>query len=256
MPRATIQKLTCGAIGRLLRPITAPGLIVSNAYTPVSKSEQPRPQPRNDLSIGLSCVSPGWLYLPARVRLPDLDQHVAHRRARAVDHAAFDANVLALGLRAGQHVGEVLVEDVEAGLLRREADVDVRSRRLRRRFLHVGELVHRVMVTPAPSRRRIAPGSRTTSRASRAARCRTGSASESSCTPALRSSGAISCCTAASFGIERRIGHVAISGSPAKYICVTSRCAQPVPNSEKWMCAGARRCRGCATDTAPGLIVR
>ena len=24
-----IQKLTCGAIGRLLRPITAPGLIVS-----------------------------------------------------------------------------------------------------------------------------------------------------------------------------------------------------------------------------------
>ena len=37
------------------------------------------------------------------------------------------------------------------------------------------------------------------------------------------------------------------SGSSGKYICVTSRCVNARPNSEKWMCAGRHALRGCPT---------
>jgi hypothetical protein len=35
-----------------------------------------------------------------------------------------------------------------------------------------------------------------------------------------------------------KIGSMASRGSPGKNICVMSRCANALPNSEKWMCAG------------------
>jgi hypothetical protein len=43
MPRATIQKFTCGTITRPLRPSTGPGLMVSKVYTPLPRPEQRRP---------------------------------------------------------------------------------------------------------------------------------------------------------------------------------------------------------------------
>jgi hypothetical protein len=37
---------------------------------------------------------------------------------------------------------------------------------------------------------------------------------------------------------ELKIGSSEKSGSPGKYICVTRRCVNARPNSEKWMCRG------------------
>ena len=45
MPRATIQKVTCGAIRRPSTKGTRPGLIVSKRYSPVTPSVGWRPQP-------------------------------------------------------------------------------------------------------------------------------------------------------------------------------------------------------------------
>jgi len=69
-----------------------------------------------------------------RIGLPDLEQDIAQRRARAVDYPTLDADALALRLRPGEHVGKVLLEDLEAGLLRRKPDVNIRSRGLRGRL--------------------------------------------------------------------------------------------------------------------------
>ena len=52
-----------------------------------------------------------------------------------------------------------------------------------------------------------------------------------------------------------KIGSWAKSGSPGKYICVTSRCANAVPSSEKWMCAGRQALWWLPQGYAPGLIV-
>jgi hypothetical protein len=59
------------------------------------------------------------------IRLPDLKEDVPSGRAHAVEDAAFDANALALRLGRDEHVGEVLLKDVEPDLLRDEADVDI-----------------------------------------------------------------------------------------------------------------------------------
>jgi len=53
-----------------------------------------------------------------------------------------------------------------------------------------------------------------------------------------RSNRQIMRCLAAASGTELKIGSWANSESPGKYICVTSRCVNAHPNSEKWMCAG------------------
>src|SRR5438270_9446580 len=60
----------------------------------------------------------GVRVLALRVGLPDLDQHVLQHGADAVEDAALDADLLALGLLAREDVAEVLREDVEAGRMR------------------------------------------------------------------------------------------------------------------------------------------
>ena len=52
-----------------------------------------------------------------------------------------------------------------------------------------------------------------------------------------------------------KIGSYSNSGSPGKYICVTSRVANAGPNSEKWMCAGRQAFSWLPHGYAPGLIV-
>ena len=44
-------------------------------------------------------------------------------------------------------------------------------------------------------------------------------------------------------GIDCRIGSRGINGSPGKYIWVTSRLRNPLPKSEKWICAGRHALR-------------
>jgi hypothetical protein len=65
------------------------------------------------------------------IGLPDLDQHVLQHRADAVEDAALDADALAFGAFGDEDAAEVVLEDVEAGGLRRQADVDVRAGGLR-----------------------------------------------------------------------------------------------------------------------------
>jgi hypothetical protein len=47
------------------------------------------------------------------IGLPDLDQHVLDRRAGAVGDDALDADALARGVRAGDVLAELLLEDVK-----------------------------------------------------------------------------------------------------------------------------------------------
>jgi hypothetical protein len=54
---------------------------------------------------------------------------------------------------------------------------------------------------------------------------------------------------------EWRIGSYAKSGSPGKYIWVTSRSVKRRPKSEKWMCAGRQALSWFRHGYAPGLIV-
>ena len=63
--------------------------------------------------------------------LPDLDQRVLERRAGAVDDAHLHGDALALGLVAdhgGAEIGRIDAADI--GEIRRQADMDVRTRRL------------------------------------------------------------------------------------------------------------------------------
>ena len=55
--------------------------------------------------------------------------------------------------------------------------------------------------------------------------------------------------------IELKIGSNGNSGSPGKYICVTSRSVNARPKSEKWMCAGRHAFGWFRHGYAPGLIV-
>jgi hypothetical protein len=52
-----------------------------------------------------------------------------------------------------------------------------------------------------------------------------------------------------------KIGSWKKSGSPGKYICVTSRVANAVPNSDMWMCAARQAFSWLLQGYAPGLIV-
>ena len=53
--------------------------------------------------------------------------------------------------------------------------------------------------------------------------------------------------------IELKIGSNGKSGSPGKYICVTSRSVTARPNSEKWMCAGRHAFGWFAPRVGAGL---
>jgi len=52
-----------------------------------------------------------------------------------------------------------------------------------------------------------------------------------------------------------KIGSYGKRGSPGKYICVTRRCANAVPSSEKWMCAGRQALGWLPQGYGPGLTV-
>ena len=52
-----------------------------------------------------------------------------------------------------------------------------------------------------------------------------------------------------------KIGSYGKSGSPGKYICVTSRCSKERPSSEKWMCAGRQALGWLPHGYGPGLMV-
>ena len=56
-------------------------------------------------------------------------------------------------------------------------------------------------------------------------------------------------------GTELRMGSSGMSGSPGKYICVTSLLARAGPNSEKWTCAGRQALSWLRHGYAPGLTV-
>ena len=62
-------------------------------------------------------------------------------------------------------------------------------------------------------------------------------------------------CRAAGSRTELKIGSWAKSGSPGKYIWVTSRWVNARPNSEKWMCAGRQALGWLRHGYAPGLMV-
>ena len=73
------------------------------------------------------------------VRLPDLHQHVAGRGAGAVEDAALDDDPLSGCLGRDQHVGKVLLEDIEAGLVRDKPYMDIRAGGLRRGLFQRGD---------------------------------------------------------------------------------------------------------------------
>src|SRR6266545_1408486 len=54
---------------------------------------------------------------------------------------------------------------------------------------------------------------------------------------------------------ELKIGSYGNSGSPGKYICVTSRWVNSRPKTEKWMCAGRHAFSWLPHGYAPGLTV-
>src|SRR6516225_6989900 len=69
----------------------------------------------------------GMVVFARRVRLPDLEQDVANRSARPVEHTPLDADALAFRLRTGEHVRNVVVEDLDAYRFRGEPDVYIRA---------------------------------------------------------------------------------------------------------------------------------
>ncbi len=103
----------------------APGLIVTNRYRP-SSSVSARPAPVKFGSSGAGWESCGWAYLPARVRLPDLDERVPHRPAVALEHAAVHDDPLALRL-VRMLAREIVIELADPSLAQQ------RPRRLRQR---------------------------------------------------------------------------------------------------------------------------
>ena len=59
--------------------------------------------------------------------------------ARAVENSSLDDDALAGDTGTGDIAAEIVLEDFEACLLRNQADMDVRARRLRRRFRQIGK---------------------------------------------------------------------------------------------------------------------
>ena len=75
------------------------------------------------------------------VGLPGFQHHVLDRRAHAIDDDTFHTNALTLGIGACDIPAQFLPIDVETGGAWREADMNVRSGRLGRRFLQIVELL-------------------------------------------------------------------------------------------------------------------
>ena len=85
-------------------------------------------------------------------------------------------------------------------------------------------------------------------------RCRTGSRAPSRARSASRSN-STPAASRAPARTDWKIGSIASSGSPGKYICVTSRSVKARPNSEKWMWFGRHAFGWLGHGYAPGLIV-
>ena len=230
MPRATIQRLRCGAIGRPLRPGTDAGLDRVEGQRPVSKSEITRPQPRKPSSTSSERRSTGLGVDAGGVGLPDLDQHVLDRRAGAVGDDALDGDPLALGVRAGDVGAELLLEDLEAGGAGREADVDVGAGGLRGGLAEIAQRLRHgsVPLQAVLEQRRAAAAQHDVELVGEAVERDRGVEVERRDQLLER----------VLVGDRRRIGQCGISGSPSKYIWVISRWAKPEPKTEKWMCAG------------------
>ena len=166
MPRATIQRLRCGAIGRPLRPGHDAGLHRVEAPEPgVEVRDHPAPAAEARLDLARAPVRRVGVDAGG-VGLPDLDQHVLHRRAGAVEHQPLDPDPLARGVRPGDVGAELLLEDLEPGRAGRQADVDVGPGGLRSRS-RGGSSAPAAWLSSPPG------GSRTASSGCRAARCRT-----------------------------------------------------------------------------------
>ena len=151
---------------------------------------------------------------------------------------------------AGHRLGaEVVLEDVEAGLARDQADMDVGAGGLRGR---------------SPAGRLRCPGSspwlsspaacsRTAWSGGRAARCPSG---RPACAAAPRRRGracATSRSRASGSGMVAMMLSWRISGSPSKYIWVIRRCTKPEPKTEKCMCAGRQSFSAVAVRVGAGL---
>ena len=212
-PRAKTPTTRCGAWSRPSGMGTRPGLTVVNSNQPSSTVPQ-RPKPAEPvLERHVVPVVGGVRVPPRRVRLPDLDHAVGHGIAVPVHELPPDPDRPRIVVR----------DERRPHLLVEEADGEVRPDRLRRR--QPERLSHRAAPRAAspPGRRR---------------RCRSGSREPTSGSVRSSSKSQIRRSRACSSGIELKIGSNGKSGSPGKYICVTSRSGKARPKTEMWMCAG------------------
>ena len=138
MPRATIQRLTCGAIG--LRPVAAGDRAGLDGLEGIER------RCRNRCRSGPSRGSPGRAACPPAGRRDGCSVPAALACQISISTSRVGAPLPSktrpsmrmrspLRLRADEHVAEILLEDVEAGLARDQADMDVGAGGLRRRFL-------------------------------------------------------------------------------------------------------------------------
>ncbi len=134
MPRATIQKVMCGAILRPSLKGTRPGLTVSKVEDAVFGAGRAA-APAGEVGIGRTAHFRRAVVEAGAVGLPDFDDRIAHQRAGAVEDAAGDGDALAERLVVDHRGAEVVVVDAtDAAEIRRQADMDVGTCRLRRAF--------------------------------------------------------------------------------------------------------------------------
>ena len=180
--------------------------------------------PRNPSSSGeFGTVVDRMVVATGGVRLPDLDHPVGHRLARAVEQHAADLDRPRVGR----------VDDVGRDQ-RRAADRSPGTGRRSATATGPGSVIVRLL-----ERRRLAAAEHDVEAV---AERPSGSVSSRSRRLTSRS-------RARSSRIELKIGSNANSGSPGKYICVTSRSVNARPKSEKWMWLGRHAFGGSPTDT-------
>ena len=207
-PRANTDTSMCGACARPSVSGTLPGLTVRTPQRPSSSVPSGRSRgTRRRGRAGRRVVE-----APGRIGLPGLDQRVGHRLARAVVDACRGSGwrpaCRSARRRGPSGQGSPIAKNgptvCDGGL----------------------DELHQCASSAA-------------SRRGRAARCPSGRRAPTSGSVVSRSKlGDHPLARPSGRGTELKIGSNGNSGSPGKYICVTSRWAKARPNSEKWMCAG------------------
>ena len=189
-------------------PGTGPGL---QGHDPPAPRPRRRAAPEAAEARHAAARVVGMVEAPVGVGLPRLHQRVRHRVAGAVEHAPARS-----GSRPACPRARRTARPPTAGRARRTArrSATAWSRGLTRR----------------PRRAASPPGPRSTM-SQRYASAHSGSVAPRSNRRSCRS-------RAGGSRTELKIGSWPNSGSPGKYIWVTSRCVNARPNSEKWMCAG------------------